>query len=854
MYWRLLRARILRAVILGVALGAATSCGGGGGGGGGGPVVTPMGDLEGTILLPDETWSMLAEHEPNDTVAQAQVLPPLQPRSSVSVAGEAGVSGARVGRVDTTDAFRVRGHLAQIVTLTLTASTGGVAVGNFDLAVFNTATSVSLGASATLANPEIVVFTLPAETAADVVVTCASGDGAYVLRINTTDPPVVPASIASAPVAAASVRAAAVASPGVSPARDDGSLPSFDAVVYVMDDPECAPGRLLVRAKDEAMGDRLAARVGGRVLRRTGAGTWVLEIPCGARGTEAREALAAASRLLTDGDVVFAEPDWTVRPLGNPNDPNFNRQWNLEAIGCPSAWDVTTGSPSVVVGLIDTGIVPHPDLDAQRVPGFDFVSDVTSGGDGDGRDSDPTDPGGRDNIDGTSEYHGTHVAGIVAARSNDGYGVSGVAPGVKIMPLRASGVTGGTVSDLADAIRYAAGLSVPGPAAPLAAPLRVVNISLGTTQDTTELSDACDAAAAAGTLVVAAAGNGDGAPLLYPAAYSTAMGVGAVDGRLVRASYSNVGAALDCMAPGGNDDRDVGADGFVDDVLSSMRDETRTPATSGHVYYGGTSMATPHVTGVAALVLSVNPAITLAQLRTTILSTCRDLDVPGFDTSTGNGLLQAGEAVRKALADLGAPRADAPKLALSSTTIRIPSGQSVGSVYANNGGGGTLTITSVVASTDNGLPWLTANRTSSGAGDPSNTTLVIAAVDRTGLSNGFYSGSVLVKNGSTTLGLLRVVLEVGPAPLDGVGFSVVALNPTSGAVVKSAVAVPQTGYRYAFRGLPAGTYKIRAGTDLDHDGFFCEAADWCGDYGGTVPGTVTVTANQVTTGADVVLK
>lgn len=848
MHWRLLRSRSLRVVLLATAaVGAAPSCGGGGGGGG--PTTPQTGDVEGSVLLPDETWSMLAEHEPNDTVAQAQVLPPLQPRSSVSVAGEAGVSGARVGRVDTIDAFRVRAHVAQIVTLTLTASTGGLAVGNFDLAVFDTATSAALGASATLGNPEVVVFTLPAEKAADVVVTCASGDGAYVLRIDTADVPAVPASIATSARAAAAPTGGATA-----PACDDGSLPSFDAALYVMDDPECAPGRLLVRAKDEGMGERLAARVGGKVVRRTGAGTYVLEIPCGLRGAEAREALAAASRLLTDGDVVFAEPDWTVHPLGNPNDPDFNRQWNLEAIGCPSAWDVTPGSASVVVGVIDTGIVAHPDLDAQRVAGFDFVSDPTSGGDGDGRDADPTDPGGRDNIDGTSEYHGTHVAGIVAAKSNDGFGVSGVAPGVRILPLRASGVTGGTVSDLADAIRYAAGLSVPGPATPLAAPLRVVNISLGTSQDTTELADACQAASDAGVLVVAAAGNSGVGTLLFPAAYATALGVGAVDGRLVRASYSNTGAELDCVGPGGNNDRDVGADGFADDVLSSMRDETRTPATSGHVYYGGTSMASPHVAGVAALVLSVNPAISLSQLRTTLLSTCRDLDVPGLDNSTGNGLVQAGEAVRKALADLGTPRADAPRLALSSTTIRIPAGQTLGTVYANNGGGGTLTITSVVASTDNGLPWLSASRTSSAVGDPSNTTLVIAAVDRTLLSNGFYAGSVLVKNGATTLGLLRVVLEVGSAPLDGLGFSVVALDPTSGAIVKSAIAVPQTGYRYTFRGLPVGTYKIRAGTDLDHDGFFCEAPDWCGDYGGTVPGTVTVNPNQVTTGADVVIK
>ena len=833
---RLLR-RSSAPLVLGALLLTSNACGGSGGGGG--AVLT--GDIEGTIVLPDETWSMIAEREPNGTSAQAQVLPPLEPRSFVTVAGEAGVAGLRLSRVDTTDAFRIRCHVAQVVTLTLTASTNGLAVGNFDLAAFQTATTASLGASATASNPEVVTFTLPAETAADVLVTCASGDGAYTLKFATVDLPPIPVSIAT-------VRDATVAA---AHRADRASLPSLDAVEYLMDQPACAPGRLLVRPRGAVSGERLAARLGARVLRRTGGGSYVLELPRTLRGAEAQEALAAASRLLGDGDVEFAEPDWTVFPTGQPSDPDFQRQWNLEAIGCASAWDVTIGSPSVVIGVIDTGIAAHPDLDAQRVAGFDFVSDVANAGDGNGRDTDPTDPGGHENPDGTSDYHGTHVAGIVAAR-RDGFGLCGVAPGCKIMPLRASGVAGGTVSDLADAIRYAAGLSVPGPVTPLAAPLRVVNISLATTVDTTELSLACQAAFDAGVLVVCAAGNSNG-PLSYPAAYPTALAVGAVDGRLVHASYSSSGPELDCVAPGGNDDRDVGADGFGDDVLSTYRDEQRLPSTPGEVYYGGTSMASPHVAGVAGLVLSINPALTLAQLRATILSTCRDLDVVGVDDLTGAGLVEAGEAVRKTLADLGTPRTDPASLALSSATLRIVSGQSVGSVYVNNAGGGTLHVTSVVASTDNGLPWLSGLRTSSSSVS-SDTELVLAVVDRAGLANGFYAGSLLVRNGTTPLGLLRVVLEVGPAPLDGLAFSVVAIDNTTNGVVKSALAQPAAGYRFALRGVAAGTYRIRAGTDLDRDGFFCEAPDWCGDFGGSVAGTITVQPGLVTSGVDVELR
>lgn len=836
----------LRALTVLLASMAAGSCGGGGGGGGGGAV--PTGDIEGTIVLPDATWSMIAEQEPNDTVAQAQVLPPIQPRSTVTVAGEVGIFGTRQGRTDTTDAFRIRCHDAQVVTLTLTASTDGVAVGNFDLAAFDTATSASLGASATLSNPEVVTFTLPAETPADVVVTCAVGDGAYVLRIATADPPpamFTAGSLASVLYESSSVRAAELAS-------NQRTAPSFDAAVYLMDAPECAPGRLLLRTLDAASARRLAARVGATVVRRTGGGSFVLEMACSARDLAAREALAAAATLQGDGEVETVEPDWIVRPLGEPDDASFQRQWNLAAIGCASAWDVTKGSASIVVGVIDTGIAAHPDLDTQRVPGFDFVSDPTYGADGDGRDTDPTDPGGHEQLDGTSEYHGTHVAGIVAARQGDQFGVSGVAPGCRIMPLRASGVTGGTISDLSDAIRYAAGLTVPGPAAPLAAPLRIINISLGTSLDSTELSSACQAAADAGVLIVAAAGN-DGGPVLFPAAYTSAFAVGAVDGRLVHASYSNTGPSLECLAPGGKSDRDVAADGFGDGILSTVRDETRLPSTASHVYYGGTSMAVPHVAGVAALVLSVDPTLSLAALRTTLLSTCRDLGVAGFDDTNGFGLIQAGEAVRLALSNKGTPRTDPPSLALSSRAVRIPEGQTTATVYVNNAGGGTLTITSVVPSTDDGLPWLSGFRTAASPGDPSNTTLVIAAVDRTGLSTGFHAGSLLIRNGAVPLGVLRVVLEVGDSPLDGVSFSLTAIDDATGVVVKSGFAIPETGYRFALRGVPEGRYRLRAGTDLDRDGLFCEANDWCGQLGGAIPGTVQVIAGQVASAGDIVL-
>jgi hypothetical protein len=185
-----------------------------------------------------------------------------------------------------------------------------------------------------------------------------------------------------------------------------------------------------------------------------------------------------------------------------------------------------------------------------------------------------------------------HVAGIAVGRANDGVGVAGVAPGCRVMPLRALGVQGGTVTDVADAIRYAAGLVGTDHGGPLAAPLRVVNLSLGTPVDAAELRTAVEDAAAAGVLLVVSSGN-DGSAVQYPAAYDDVLAVAAVDGRLVWAPYSSWGPQVDLAAPGGNGPRDVAADGFDDEVLSCLLDETVVPTTPSWGYEAGTSRAPP---------------------------------------------------------------------------------------------------------------------------------------------------------------------------------------------------------------------------------------------------------------------
>jgi serine protease len=824
-----------RALGLSLALGLGVGSPGCGGGGGGGPPAT-TGAITGTLLLPDADFGAVVEAEPNGSATQAQAVPPLMPRSTVTLAGDAGTSAAGFGAADPVDAFRVFTHLEQDVTLTLTTSTGGAVLGDLDVAAFDTATGNPLGSAATSSNPEVLSFTLAADATADLVVTCASGYGAYTLRVETADP-VVPLVGSSGPAYA-------------TPARPSAPL-AFDAVAYAVAPPACAPGRLLVRGRDGdgAAADRAARSARGRVVRSTSAGTRIVEFGPRFSDTGGREALALAARLAQEKGVRWAEPDFVVRALAEPDDADYGRQWHLPAIGVPAAWDVTYGSASVTVGIVDTGIRPHPDLDPQTVPGYDFVTDESVSLDGDGRDPNPTDPGVEDLIDGRSTFHGTHIAGIVAARGNDGNGLCGVAPGCRVMMLRALGKGGGTVSDVADAIRYGAGLAATAHGPALPAPLPILNLSIGTSAFSAEFEDACLEASNAGVLLVSSTGNTAG-PVLYPAAFPTVLAVGAVDSRLVRASYSNQGPPIDLLGTGGGS-REIDADGLPDEILSTGVDGSRGDLRPGESYMTGTSMAAAAVAGVAALVKSVDPTLTAAEVRADLLATCVDLDDPGFDVRTGAGLVHAGEAVRRALADAGTPRSDPARLHLSSESLRFRWSDTTHTVRVSNAGAGFLSLALFPAnSTDSGAGWLSSFCTLTVPPSPTNVAEVVVSVDRTGLADGVYCGSVLVTSPLAVLGSIRVVMEVGAAPLlEGATFQIVAREVGTGTVRASGFAYPWEGYRYLLQGLLPGDYTLFAGTDFDGDDVFCEGPDWCG----TDLTPIHVEAGDFLTGRDLVL-
>lgn len=353
---------------------------------------------------------------------------------------------------------------------------------------------------------------------------------------------------------------------------------------------------------------------------------------------------ADLGRIAKDPLVRRAEPDRLRRPAAAPNDPQLPVQWGLRQVNMNAAWDRAQGSESVTVAILDTGILKdHPDLRNRLVPGYDFVSDNENAGDGQpGRDGDPEDTGTSD--PGSSNLHGSHVAGIIGADSNNGRGVAGVDWKCRLMPVRVLGVKGGTGtdSDIADAIRWTLGKQLGGlPRSARTA--QVINMSFGGLGVSFTVQRAVDEAIAAGAIVVAAAGNGGADATTYsPGGLDGVITVGASTSKRARASYSNHGPRVDLLAPGG-DDLDDGA--AVAGIVSTYRDlgqkDPKDPMVP-YTYYPleGTSQAAPHVAGAAALVRSLVPVrqLTMAALmRNTADHSSRcDLDPDG---GCGAGLL-----------------------------------------------------------------------------------------------------------------------------------------------------------------------------------------------------------------------
>jgi serine protease len=363
------------------------------------------------------------------------------------------------------------------------------------------------------------------------------------------------------------------------------------------------------------------------------------------------EIQALSRRLMMLPEVEYAEPDLMLQPTLLPNDPRFGEQWHYYGdwgINAPAAWDLTTGSSTIVVAVIDTGITNHADLRANIIPGYDFISDVPTANDGNGRDNNPADPGDWVSTNecangvppGESSWHGTHVAGTIGAVGNNGLGVAGINWHSKILPVRILGKCGGFLSDAVDAIRWAAGLPVPGvPANPN--PARVLNMSFGEAGPCgITLQNAINNATAIGAVVVVAAGNElSDATDTTPANCSGVITVAATDETGDLALYSNYGSTVEISAPGG---------GFFTGVLSTSNAGTTSPASDNYVTHMGTSMAAPHVSGVVSLMLSRNPYLNPNQVLQIIQQTAKPFPGGGLCDlffPCGSGIVDAGAAV-----------------------------------------------------------------------------------------------------------------------------------------------------------------------------------------------------------------
>jgi thermitase len=376
-------------------------------------------------------------------------------------------------------------------------------------------------------------------------------------------------------------------------------------------------GELLVRFKDgiSAQGAMSTLLHYGARLERQLYGSDVKLVKV-AKGLE----LDVTSRLNADENVIYAEPNYRYQIFRTPNDTYYNYQWAHSNINSENAWNLQTGSNTIEIAIIDTGIDEnHPDLNSKIIAGYDFI----------GNDANPHDLNG----------HGTHVAGIAAAVTNNNNGIAGVSWNAKIMPIRVlnnegSGDTAGVVSGINWACQHGA---------------HILNMSLGGYNYSQSMQNAINACRNAGKVIIAAMGNDNTSTPAYPAANTNVLAVSATNSSNNRAYYSNYGSHCGVAAPGGA----MYYYGDSGGILSTMPTydvylTTYYSYTRNYSYLQGTSQAAPHVAGLAALIWSMNIELTANEVQSIIKTTADDLGASGRDNYYGYGIINAYQALQKA--------------------------------------------------------------------------------------------------------------------------------------------------------------------------------------------------------------
>ncbi len=819
----------------GIAAGIGTACGGGSGEETlNGPPYTVSGTMlaASSSAIDSDTNDPAAPFASNDSAALAQEIPnPVTLGGHVNRAGK-GSSGRTQFAGDREDWFRVALAAGQTIRL-LIAENG--TTNDLDLEL-RTLGQTLVAESNTASRSEQI--TVPTTSDYYVVVVADTGFSNYTLVIGQT---------ASAAGAAA--------------------------------EPEFVPGEVIVRYRDDLplatarLGpDQRAAAFGMRHVagERDSEMLFRAETPAERAAamrslglvSQAQEAVAAAPRPVASAameeasaredtrrmvqglrarpEIASADLNYIRLPTAVPTDEFYPLQWHFDQINLPSAWDVVAPASGVVVAVVDTGIkADHPELKDQILAdsGYDFISDVTSANDGDGCDDDPEDPGDAPGSASASSWHGTHVAGTVAARTSLGgggsAGVAGVAWNAQIMPLRVLGVGGGTDFDIMAALRYAADRDNACPGARPPRPAQIVNMSFGGPGfDQSFQNLVTDLRTNAGLIFVAAAGNDASSAPSYPAAYDGVISVSATGPTNALAPYSNFGASIDVAAPGGDFSRDVDGDGYPDGVLSTFyfEDASRTPS-YGYAFYQGTSMATPHVSGVLALMLGINPALTPFDIDNA-LATGRLTTPIGSASFFGNGLIDAVAAVNEAALGGGGSTVLDPVLRVDPGGLNFGLLAGEFLVTASNGGNDQelLTVSGVSFASDDGAPWLDVTPASV---DAQGLGTYRATVDRSGLADGLYTGTLSFDSDRNDVDI-PVIMQVGDAvnaQADAGHHYVLLVEPGSLLTIDGMQVNASGGsYPFSFDGVDDKPFLVVAGTDMDNDGFICDEGEACGAF------------------------
>ena len=809
------------------------ACGGGGGGGGSSsstPVPAPAPppfvqgfsisgavNVSSNLSVDGDTNNPQDPVRPNNTIATAQqISAPVTLGGYVTQPG-AGEPGAVQVNGDIDDYFRVDLLAGQAVTLLV----ADFELADADLYLYDVNEEL---VDFSIDTGQVETLVIPADGTYVVNVFCFVGATNYALAIGTNN-----------------ALAGAISAPSASSASAAEIVP-WQAIVKYRD----ADSASAIAASQERLNRRMGLRrkAGGRrrprlmAIEQTGLTQEQRSNRLGhAKGRRLQlnnpelrarwETLMTIKALRRDPGVVSAEPNYRVWPMAVPDDEAYPFQWHYPLINLPAAWDLTTGDPAVIVAVIDTGILSgHPDLAGQLVPGYDFIANAQAARDGTGIDPNPEDPGDGGRF-GSSSFHGTHVSGTIAAASDNGIGVAGVAWNARIMPVRVLGVAGGTSYDVDQGIRFAAGLANDSGTVP-AQRADIINLSLGGGPFSQSSQALINEVRAAGVIVVASAGNEASSVPGYPASYAGVISVSAVDSQRRVTSYSNFGSQIDVAAPGGDNGVDITGDGYPDGVLSTGGSESSS-AQINFVYpfLAGTSMASPHVAGVLALMKSVNPTLSPADIDTLLLQgeLTDDLGVAGRDDRYGDGLINAQRAVVAALNAAGSSPAENPHLGASSALLNFGSAAETLNLELQNNGGGELAILELTSS-ESWLEIAPADTDVNGLGT------YLVSVSRENLLAGLYSGDISAVsdiNTVTVTVLMSVVDEVTGGDV-GLVFLLLVDSLTQEIVAQFEASLTMGIYAYQFNNIPSGSYELAAGTDSDNDRFICDPGEACGSY------------------------